>query len=289
MPPRQRRRRSRGQGSSCSYSPPDQDTDSNHAGGALSLIVSTPFTSPDVRQSWTREHPRLFQKPIVSNFPIVVDVLVAGPVRLLPAFPLFDLRGVLELLFGDVQLEAVGLFIVDQHRPGNRIVILADAEEAAETQDCVGDAAGELVDHQALDLPDALTARVVDRHSLHPVACDQGRSLALLHRCGLLPITMDLLIAVPVRLLPAFRLFDFRGVPELLFGDVHAVSAKRLIVVQHRSGNPILVPADAEKAAETQDRLRDPAAGFIDYKALDLPDALTLRVIDRSSFHSVAC
>src|ERR1700676_2450660 len=99
MPPRQCRRRSRGQGSSCSCSPPDQDTDSNHAGGAcIADRINSIFTSPDVRQSWTREHPRLFHKPIVSDFPIIVDVLVASPIRLLPVFPLFDLRGVLKLL-----------------------------------------------------------------------------------------------------------------------------------------------------------------------------------------------
>src|ERR1700730_9195096 len=100
---------------------------------------------------------------------------------------------------------------------------------------------------------------------------------------------MDLLVAVPVRLLPAFPLFDFRGVLELLFGDVHTVSAELLIVVQHRPGNRIMVRADAEKAPETQDRVGDAAAGFIDHKALDLPDALTVRVIDRSSFHPIAC
>src|ERR1700730_18574106 len=100
---------------------------------------------------------------------------------------------------------------------------------------------------------------------------------------------MDLLVAVPVRLLPAFPLFDFRGVLELLFGDVHTVSAELLIVVQHRPGNRMMVRADAEKAPETQDRVGDAAAGFIDHKALDLPDALTVRVIDRSSFRPVAC
>src|SRR3979490_3320198 len=100
---------------------------------------------------------------------------------------------------------------------------------------------------------------------------------------------MDLLVAVPVRLLPAFPLFDFRGVLELLFGDVHAVFAELLIVVQHRPGNRIMVRADAEEAPETQDRVGDAAAGFIDHKALDLPDALTVRVIDRSSFHPIAC
>src|ERR1700676_4948853 len=100
---------------------------------------------------------------------------------------------------------------------------------------------------------------------------------------------MDPLAAVPVRLLPAFPLFDFRGVLELLFGDVYAVSAELLIVVQHRPGNRIMVRADAEEAPETQDRVGDAAAGFIDHKALDLTDALTERVIDRSSFHPVAC
>src|SRR4030081_1505603 len=100
---------------------------------------------------------------------------------------------------------------------------------------------------------------------------------------------MDLLVAVPLRLIPAFGLFDFRGVLELLFGDVHAVTAELLIVVQHRPGNGVMVRADAEEAPETQHRVGDAAAGFVDYKALDLPDAFTLRVVDRSSFHPVAC
>src|ERR1700730_131258 len=100
---------------------------------------------------------------------------------------------------------------------------------------------------------------------------------------------MDLLVEVPVRLLPIFPLFDFRGVLELLFRDVHAVSAELLIVVQHRPGNRITVRADAEESPETQDRVGDAAAGLIDHKALDLPDALTVRVIDRSSFDPVAC
>src|SRR3982074_524545 len=59
---------------------------------------------------------------------------------------------------------------------------------------------------------------------------------------------MDLLVAVPVRLLPAFPLFDFRGVLELLFGAVYAASAELLIVVQHRPGNRIMVRADDEAA-----------------------------------------
>src|SRR3979409_95986 len=100
---------------------------------------------------------------------------------------------------------------------------------------------------------------------------------------------MNLLVAGPACLFPAFPLFDFRGVLELLFGDVHAVSAELLVVVQHLPGNRIMVRADAEEAPETQDRVGDAAAGFIDHKQLDLTAAATLRVIDRSSFHPVAC
>jgi hypothetical protein len=37
----------------------------------------------------------------------------------------------------------------------------------------------------------------------------------------------------PGSLTPSFPLFDFRGVLELLVGDIHAVSAELLVVVQH--------------------------------------------------------
>src|ERR1700719_844573 len=144
----------------------------------------SPLPRPSRHVGWFRSG--LFHKPIVSDFPIVVDVLVAGPVRLLPAFSLFDFRGVLELLFGDVHTVSAELLIVVQHRPGNRIMVRADAEKAPETQDRVGDAAAGFIDHKALDLPDALTVRVIDRSSFHPIACDQGGcSSVLRHGCAL--------------------------------------------------------------------------------------------------------
>src|SRR3977135_2329 len=100
---------------------------------------------------------------------------------------------------------------------------------------------------------------------------------------------MNLLVAGSVCLFPAFPLFYFRGVLELLFGDVHAVSAELLVVVQHLPGNRIMVRADDQETPETQARVDAAAAGLIDYKALDLPDPLTVGVIDRRSFHPVAC
>jgi hypothetical protein len=50
-----------------------------------------------------------------------------------------------------------------------------------------------------------------------------------------------------------------------------------------------MVRTHTEEAPETQDRIGDPAVGFIDHEALDLPYALTTRVIHRSSFNPVAC
>src|SRR5258705_3625734 len=65
-------------------------------------------------------------------------------------------------------------------------MVRADAEEAPETQDRVGDAAARFIDHKALDLTDALTVRVIDRSSFDPVACDQeGCSSVLRHGCAL--------------------------------------------------------------------------------------------------------
>src|SRR4030081_4151713 len=65
-------------------------------------------------------------------------------------------------------------------------MVRADAEEAPETHDRVGDAAAGFIDHKALDLPNALTVRVIDRSSFHPVACDQGGcSSVLRHGCAL--------------------------------------------------------------------------------------------------------
>src|SRR4030081_4155428 len=65
-------------------------------------------------------------------------------------------------------------------------MVRADAEEAPETHDRVGDAAAGFIDHKALALPNPLTVRVIDRSSFHPVACDQGGcSSVLRHGCAL--------------------------------------------------------------------------------------------------------
>jgi hypothetical protein len=93
----------------------------------------------------------------------------AGPV---PILVLAKFRGVLELLFGDVDLIAAELLVVSEERPGDRVVICADSQNSAETHDGIG-LARELVDHEALDLADVLAVRIVDRSPLDLVVCDQ--------------------------------------------------------------------------------------------------------------------
>src|SRR5437773_930207 len=71
------------------------------------------------------------------------------------------------------------LFVSSQRQP-QRIVVFADAHEAAKAHDSVSDLAIELVDHDPLDLADSTSIRTVDRGSFHLIAADQA--------CGLAPV-----------------------------------------------------------------------------------------------------
>jgi hypothetical protein len=83
-----------------------------------------------------------------------------------------------QLVFRHVQLIGVELGIVFQDAPGKRVVFLAQAHEAAEAHDRIGDLAGPLLDHHAFDGSDLLSVRAADRSSLNLVAGDQGVGFA---------------------------------------------------------------------------------------------------------------
>src|SRR5262249_29473515 len=110
---------------------------------------------------------------------IVADLLVAGAVGPIPALMPGIFGRALELPLPDVDLVALERRIVAEQRPRQRVVVLADAHETAETHDRVGDLAAELVDHDALDLADPVAVRTVDRRSLHLVAADETDGFAL--------------------------------------------------------------------------------------------------------------
>src|ERR1700681_2970613 len=91
-----------------------------------------------------------------------------------------EFRSVLELLLGDADLIAAKLFIVCQQRPWDRIMMCTNSQETAEAQTAIIHFSGTLLDHEPLDLPDALAVRSKDGGSFDPVARDEGRSFLIL-------------------------------------------------------------------------------------------------------------
>src|SRR6516164_844015 len=78
-----------------------------------------------------------------------------------------------KLLFCDFKFVGTSLQIVLHRPPRNRKVFLTEAKETAKGQNCVGNLAGQLVDHHALDNPDLFARRSANRRSLDTIACDQ--------------------------------------------------------------------------------------------------------------------
>ncbi len=74
----------------------------------------------------------------------------------------------------DIEMIGSERRLVGQPRPRDRRVLLPHAEKTAEAEHCVGDVAADLVDHQALDGADLLSARAADRRAFHPIARDQA-------------------------------------------------------------------------------------------------------------------
>src|ERR1700681_2676588 len=84
-----------------------------------------------------------------------------------------------ELLFGDVDLVAVELWIVGQYRPRQRIVVFAEPHETAEAHDRISDLAADLVDHDPFDSAGLFAIRTVDRSTFHLVAADEAYGFPL--------------------------------------------------------------------------------------------------------------
>ena len=61
--------------------------------------------------------------------------------------------------------------------PGQRIIVVTDAEEAAKAQDRIGNAAAALFENDALDRADMLAVGAVNTRAFHLVAGDQARRI----------------------------------------------------------------------------------------------------------------
>src|SRR5436190_17784229 len=82
--------------------------------------------------------------PIRRGAVVVVNLAAALAVRPVPGLVLGVMRRALELLFADIDLVAAELRIVGEQRPRQRVIVLADAQEADEAHHRVGDLAADL-------------------------------------------------------------------------------------------------------------------------------------------------
>src|SRR5712671_3850766 len=110
---------------------------------------------------------------------VVVDAAVGGPVGPVPTLRLAVSRRFLKLLLGDIHPVAVETRVVFERRPGQREVVLAHPQKAAERRDRVGDLAADLVEHDALDLADPFLVCAVNSGSFHLVATDKSGGFAI--------------------------------------------------------------------------------------------------------------
>src|SRR5690348_12658218 len=94
-------------------------------------------------------------------------------------------RGAAKLLLGDAGTVSADPRVVFQGLPGQGIVVVAEAEEAAEAEHGIGHAPADLVDHHALDRADLVVVGTVHRGAFDLVAADQISELAFVDfSCG---------------------------------------------------------------------------------------------------------
>src|SRR5664279_830884 len=118
---------------------------------------------------------------------IVVDGAGAGSVPPVPAIVVAVFGRAFQLLLRDAGDVAAEIGIVFQRLPGQRVVVVADAQESTETQHRVGYLAAHLVDHHPFDGSDFLTVGAVNGGSLDLVATDQIADLSGFRRHISLP------------------------------------------------------------------------------------------------------
>jgi hypothetical protein len=94
------------------------------------------------------------------------DLNFIGPIAPVKLFSGREGRCGAKLLFGNFKFIGTVFRIVFQRSPWNGKVFLTEAKETAEAQNCIGNLAGQLVDHQALDHADLFARWSADRRTL---------------------------------------------------------------------------------------------------------------------------
>jgi hypothetical protein len=140
------------------------------------------FTLPPVDlylAAWTLDGIQSYRAVISEILPsrlvAVVVIHGAGSVHVGPIPFVFIAVpwGTAELLFGYVRTIAANARVIFQRLPGQRVMIVADAEKTTEPKDCIAYLTAELVDHHSLDCPDLVVVGSVNGGSFDLVAAYQ--------------------------------------------------------------------------------------------------------------------
>jgi len=111
--------------------------------------------------------------PVMNGIMTDEDLNFIGPIAPVKLFSGREGRCSAKLLFGNLKFIGTMFRIVFQRSPWNGKVFLTEAKETAEAQNCIGNLAGQLVDHQALDHADLFARWSADRRTLDAIACNQ--------------------------------------------------------------------------------------------------------------------
>src|SRR5436309_2852511 len=106
---------------------------------------------------------------------IIVDLAAPLPIVPVPTITRV-LRRPFELLLGDVGAVPPQAGVILEGLPGDRIVVAAEAQEAAKAEHGIGHLTTSLVDHDPLDGPHLLAFGIIDSRAFHFVAADEARS-----------------------------------------------------------------------------------------------------------------
>src|SRR5205814_10611049 len=104
---------------------------------------------------------------------VIIERTVARAIAPVPVSLVVKSRSTAKLVLGHPGPVATEPGIVFQRLPGQRIMIVAEAQEAAETENRIGDPAADLVDHDALDRADLAVVGAIDGRTLDLIAADQ--------------------------------------------------------------------------------------------------------------------
>src|SRR4030095_2554055 len=122
-------------------------------------------------------------------------VIIVDPAATLAIVPVPTIARVLlrtvEPLLGDVGASPPKAGVIAEGCPRDRIVVVADAQEAAKAEHGIGHLAVSLVDHDTLDGTNLLSCGAIDIRAFNFVAADEASGLPLFRCHWITPVRSE--------------------------------------------------------------------------------------------------